>query len=289
MSVIDAAAAAAELGDYTLVDSGAGERLERIGGKLLRRPAQQAIWPQDPAAPWSQADHRFARESTGYGTWHPRAPADGWTATLGGLRVSLRATRFGHLGIFPEMAGPWAFVSERLRACDGQPKLLNLFAYTGILSLMAARAGAAVAHVDAAKGTVGWARDNAQLAGLADAPIRWLTDDARKFVDREARRGNHYQSIVLDPPTFGRGARKEVWQIESDLVPLLDGCFRLLAPDADHLLLTCHTPGLVGPGLANLLAPLIGDRGGSLVDGELVLRDAGDKALPSGAYALWMR
>jgi len=292
--LIDSLAAATQLGDYALLDSGQGERLERVGPYVLRRPALQAVWRRDPAQPWDAADFAFARGATGYGDWTSARgkgpPRDGWGAVIHGLAVTLKLTAFGHLGLFPEMCGPWQFCAARLApAAAGPRRFLNLFAYTGLLSLAAARAGAEVAHVDAAKNTVDWARRNAASSGLDAAKIRWLTDDAQKFVARERRRGTTYHGLALDPPTYGRGAKKEVWQIEEHLAPLVEDCAELLAEDAAFLLVTAHTPGLVGQGIANLLAPVVARRGGRVDAGELLLASHGDtKVLPSGSYAVWV-
>ncbi len=272
--------------DYQLLDSGDGARLERFGAYTLQRPAQQAIWRRSTA--W-RPDAVFTRDASGYGGWNGQnVPRSTWEIGYDGLKLELKATNFGHLGVFPEGQLIWRRVA---RGLDASCRFLNLFAYTGVMSLVASRSGAEVTHVDAVKNTVEWARQNSQNNGLdQQSRIRWITEDARKYVQRELRRGSRYQGLALDPPTFGRGSRKEVWQIERDLADHLSDCVELLAEDARFLVLTSHTPGLVGPVLANMLRPLLGSRGGRIDEGNLLLEVGSDgPSLPSGSFAWWSR
>jgi len=200
---------------YALLDSGDGGKLERFGPVVLHRPSPQALWtPRDPAA-WSAADARFDRDRRGRGTWTPGPPRpEGWILRCAGQTMTIKPTGFGHVGLFPEQIPFWRFLAAA--SADGQ-KVLNLFAYTGGSSLAAARAGAAVTHLDASRGIVDWARGNAGLSGLDDLPVRWIVDDALKFAQREGRRGRRYHGIILDPPSFGRGSKGQVFKLERDL------------------------------------------------------------------------
>ncbi|RMF77241.1 MAG: hypothetical protein D6739_12990 [Nitrospirae bacterium] len=264
---------------YALLDSGEGERLERFGEVVLRRKLALALWRRSlPAAAWEAAHGRHEGSGEGEGRWHFRRPVpEQWWVRHGGLRLLLRPNPFGHLGLFPEQADNWAWLRERLRPGD---RLLNLFAYTGGSSLAAAQAGARVTHVDAVRGVVAWAAENARAAGIET--IRWIVDDALKFAEREARRGRRYEAVVLDPPTFGRGPKGQVWKIERHLPRLLAACRALLAERPRLLLLSAHTPGLTPLGLAHCLADAV-PPGGELAWGEMVV--PGPRPLPSGAYA----
>jgi len=272
--------------DHALLDSGVGAKLERFGDVVLARPSPQALWtPRDPAA-WRRADATFTREGSGKGQWDPRPPhPDGWTVTCADQTMLLRPTSFGHLGLFPEQIPYWRALAA---ICGPDLEVLNLFAYTGGSTLAAARGGAAVTHLDASRGIVDWARENASASGLADAPIRWIVHDALKFVRREGRRGRRYQGIVLDPPSFGRGNKGQVFKLERDLPRLLAACAEILAEDARFVLLSGHTPGVGGLAMRNLLADALGDRDGSWRHGEMVVPGPG-RDLPSGVWAAWSR
>ncbi len=239
-------------GDYQLLDFGAGRRLERFGDIVLDRPCPAAdrSEPTDPDA-WKRADARFEGREQQQGRWSNRRPLpERWTVTCGGLHFELKRTDFGHLGLFPEQEANWDWIADRVRSTTGQLKVLNLFAYTGGSTMAAAAAGAEVVHVDAAKNTVAWARHNAELSGLAAASVRWIVEDAVKFVRREVKRGNRYDAVVLDPPSYGRGPRGEVWRLSKCLPRLLALCAELTAPAAAFVLLTCHTPGYDAPALS---------------------------------------
>ena len=276
--------------DYELLDSGDGRKLERFGRYVLARPCAQALWrPTRPRAAWERADAAFDREEGN--RWHGRAnlPA-AWTITTAGLAFRLGGTDFGHLGIFPEQRAQWRWIGEEVRraAAAGRApvRVLNLFAYSGGSTLAAARAGAEVCHLDAAKGMVEWARENARLNGLADGPIRWIVDDAHKFMKREVRRGRRYDAIVLDPPTFGRGASGELYKIERDLKVTLELVRALLSERPLFVLFSSHTPGLSPAVARNILAQAFPDAAAEA--GEMLLEGA-SLACPSGVYcrAVW--
>jgi len=278
---------------YELLDSGDGRKLERFGPWVLARPCAQAAWrPRRDAASWDGAHATFDREDGQRWTTRADVP-ESWEIELEGLRLRLSRTDFGHVGVFPEQRESWRWIAERVRAAKerrrgGDVSLLNVFAYSGGATLAAARAGASVCHVDASRGMVSWASGNAKLSGLQDAPIRWIVDDARKFLQREERRGRRYDAVVLDPPTFGRGAKGEVYKIDEGLRDTLDACSRLLADDAAAFLLTSHTPGYTPVVLENLVGQTVAGRAGRIEGGEMLLAGADDVLpLPSGAFARW--
>lgn len=239
---------------YELIDAGEGRRLERFGPRVVDRPAPMAMDPRMASGAWAGADLRF---EPGPG-W--RGPIDAWTLEVSGLALELRPTESGGLGFYPEHETnvAWLAGQVRARAADGQPSVLNLFAHTGLATLAAARAGATVAHVDAARSAVAWARRNAELSGLVDHPIRWLVDDAPAFVAREARRDHRYDGIILDPPTFGRAGTRR-WRLAEELPTLLASC-RAVAADDAFVLLTAHTTGITGDDLADALGRTFGSR-----------------------------
>ncbi len=279
-------------GTYRLLDTGDELRLEEVGPLRLVRQGLAAVWPPRLApAEWERADAVHHRSDKGGGRWEWRrsAPRE-FPIAYGGLRFHVRLTDFGHLGLFPEQAENWAWLRQALKrlARGGRPRVLNLFAYTGGSTLASARAGAALVHVDAARGVVEWARENARLNGLGEHPIRWIVDDALKFVRREGRRGNRYQGIVLDPPTFGRGPKGQVFKIENDLVPLLEACAQILDDGPAFVLLSCHTPGFTPTTLGNLLEAAVPRRPDRIETGEMLVRDETGRPLPSGTYARWV-
>ncbi len=274
--------------DYALLDSGRGGKLERFGRFVLARPCAQAVWkPRLPPAAWDRADAFFDREDGN--RWHNRgALPESWTVALDGLRFRLSSTDFGHLGLFPEQRAQWRWIRKALFAAPAAPAVLNLFAYSGGSTLAAAHAGASVCHLDASRGMVEWARANADLNGLSDRPIRWIVEDAHKFLVREIRRGRRYHGIVLDPPTFGRGLRGEMYRIERDLPETLAHCRALLDPAPSFVLLSAHTPGFSPVILENVLRQALDGLGGAFESGELLLAGAPDVLpLPSGAFARW--
>lgn len=282
----------AETGTYALLDSGGGRKLEQVGAHRLVRPAPQAVWPPalDPGA-WKSADAEYVRSDTGGGAWRGTLP-EAWEIALGGFTFVVKGTGFGHLGLFPEQEECWAWIADATAAAARRmgrpPRVLNLFAYTGGSTLAALSGGAEVTHVDASRGVVAWARANAARSGLADRPCRWIVEDAQKFLRREARRGARYDGIVLDPPSFGRGSKGEVWKIEQGAVPLLEACAAILAPEAALLLFTCHTPGFTPIVLSNLLGPLTQGHEGTTQSGEMTIPEgSAGRPLPSGTFVRW--
>ncbi|MEI6349485.1 MAG: class I SAM-dependent methyltransferase [Verrucomicrobiota bacterium] len=274
--------------DYELLDSGDGEKLERYGKVLLRRPDPQALWRKSDAALWKEAHGCFVREGRD-GRWNfTKAVPEKWTIRLANLTFNIRPTAFKHTGIFPEQAPNWDWMREAIRTAGREISVLNLFGYTGGASLVCAQAGAKVCHVDASKASVGWARDNAELSGLAAKPIRWIVDDAKAFVKRELRRGNRYDAVIMDPPAFGRGPEGDVWQIEDDFVPLMDSCRELLSDTPLFFAVNGYASGYSQLAYRYNLAALGKRFGGELESGELTIRESkGGRLLPCGIFARW--
>ena len=274
------------LSTYELLDSGDGRKLERFGRVVLARPCSQAIWkPLLPESEWARADASFDREK-GL-NWHgrDRLPAH-WEISVDNIRFRLSGTDFGHLGIFPEQRAQWRWIGETVRDAGRKVSVLNLFAYSGGSTLAPALAGAEVCHLDASQSMVDWARENAALNGLQEAPIRWIAEDAHKFLGREIRRGRRYDAIILDPPSFGRGAKGEVYKIERDLSKTLALCRELLSEKPLFILLSAHTPGITPVVLENLLLDAFRGLSPSLQSGEMLLTGAeGVRPVPSGCYA----
>ena len=268
--------------DYELIDSGDGRKYERFGNVSLVRPCAQALWRPDNPENWRRATATFDREDGN--RWHNRSalPKD-WTIETAGIRFRLSGTDFGHLGIFPEQRAQWRWIRDTLRACGmAQPAVLNLFAYSGGSTVAAAQGGAAVCHLDAAKGMVQWARENAALNSLQSHPIRWIADDAHKFMEREVRRGRRYEAIIFDPPTFGRGANGETYKIERDLKTTLALVRELLSPTPIFVLFSSHTPGLSCLAAQNLLGQAFPSA--QIETGEMLLEGRA-RPCPSGIYA----
>jgi 23S rRNA (cytosine1962-C5)-methyltransferase len=279
--------------DYALLDSGQGRKLERYGRYTVVRPEPQCLWaPRLPAEAWDRADAVFdPSDEEDAGRWRFRnQPKECWPLGWGQVKFHGRFTAFRHLAFFPEQAANWAWLDGRIRSLGSQPRVLNLFGYTGVASLVMAAAGAAVTHVDASKKAVGWARENAELSGLVDRPIRWITEDARKYVQREVRRGSRYEGIILDPPKYGRGPGGEVWRLFDDLPELAGLCAELLSDDAAFLVLNAYAERISGPALSGLLAEKLKGRGGGIEWGELALvEDCGDREIGMSFYARWAR
>ncbi|MBX3426314.1 MAG: class I SAM-dependent methyltransferase [Pirellulales bacterium] len=289
--------------DYELVDFGAGRRLERFGEWLLDRPcpAAAAIAQFNPAA-WSEATARFDGQRAAAGAWRP--PAAKWgrqelpfaAPLVEGveLRFALEPLPSGQIGVFPEQFVNWQWIARQTRTAIAADRpsvrVLNLFAYTGGSTLAAAAMGAEVVHVDAARSVVARARDNAAASGLADAPIRWIVEDALKFCQREVKRGNRYDAVVLDPPSYGHGPQGQQWRVDRDLLPLLELCGELVERRPRYLLVTCHTPGVGQAELSAMLADgVFGHCGQPPHTGELTLRTPAGRSLPSGVFARWPR
>jgi len=279
--------------DYQLLDSGAGQKLERFGPIVLARPCAQAIWkPTLSRQEWAKATASFYRD--GGNKWHGREklPAN-WVISVDGIKFQLSSTDFGHLGIFPEQRDQWQRIEkecEAFRKRHGRaPKVINLFAYSGGSTLAAARAGAEVCHVDASKGMVAWARKNAEFNELQDRPIRWIVDDVSKFLEREFRRNNRYDLLILDPPSFGRGAKGEVFKIENDLTQLLGLLQKVFSEESLGVLFSCHTPEITPTSLDHLLQQAFG-KPGAHEHGEMFLRGKnGVLPVPSGSYCWWLK
>lgn len=277
--------------DYALIDSGHGRKLERYGPYTVVRPEPQCLWtPRLSSAAWEAADAVFEpADEDEAGRWRFNGtPEAHWPLAWNGVRFHGRFTAFRHLAFFPEQAANWSWLDGQVRAHGGQPRVLNLFGYTGLASLVMAAAGAAVTHVDASKKAVGWARENAELAGLADRPIRWIVEDARKYVQREARRGSRYEGIILDPPKYGRGPGGEVWRLFEDLPELARLCAELLSERAAFLVLNAYAERISGAALSGLLSEVLAGRGGRIEWGELALvEDAGAHEIGMSFYARW--
>jgi len=278
--------------DYALLDSGGGRKLERYGPWRVVRPEPQCLWtPRLSTDAWESADAVFdPADEEDAGRWRFAGPQPPETTGLGwgAARFNARFTPFRHLAFFPEQAANWAWLDGAVRAAPAPPRVLNLFGYTGVASLVCAAAGASVTHVDASKKAIAWARENAALSGLADRPVRWICEDARKYVQREARRGSRYEGIILDPPKYGRGPTGEVWRLFEDLPEMVRLCAELLSEGARFLILNAYAARISGASLAGLLSEALVDRGGRIDWGELALvEEAGDRMIGLSFYARW--
>ena len=275
--------------DYEVIDTGDGEKLERWDDVILRRPDPQAIWPKQNPALWDKADAWYHRSAKGGGEWEFfKALPERWTVRLGDLKFYVRPTGFKHTGLFPEQAVNWNWMAGLIRAAGRPIRVLNLFGYTGGATCACAAAGAHVTHVDAAKGMVQWAGENRRLCGIDETRVRWIVDDALKFVQREARRGNAYQGILMDPPSYGRGPGGEVWKLENELYGLVSACQKVLAEDALFMLINSYTTGLQPAVLNNMLTMTVAHaRGGRVAADEIVLPVREGGVLPCGASGRW--
>ncbi|KAF0117462.1 MAG: 23S rRNA (cytosine1962-C5)-methyltransferase [Hyphomonadaceae bacterium] len=276
--------------DYELLDSGEGHKLERFGDFLFMRPDSQAYWkPANPISEW-RSDATFSgRDGEELGRWgfHSSVPQQ-WPMKWNGLDFYARCTPFRHLGFFPEQSVHWSWCQNLIAKSKRQPKILNLFGYTGLASLVCAKAGAHVTHVDASKKAIAYARENQEIAGLNDLPIRWIVDDAMKFIEREHRRGNKYDGIILDPPKHGRGPNGEVFKLEEDLTELVAACANLLSKDALFMVLTVYAVRLSFVAIKNIAEDCLSDREGTIEAGEMALSQAkSGRLLPTAIYARW--
>ena len=275
--------------DYEIIDAGNDEKLERWGKVILLRPDPQAIWPMKSAG---YCDAHYIRSSTGGGAWNfNRTLPESWVINYRDLSFIVRPTGFKHTGLFPEQATNWDWFSEKIRNAGRPVKVLNLFAYTGGATLAAAAAGATVTHVDASKGMVTWAKENAVSSGLKDAPIRWLVDDCVKFVEREIRRGNHYDAIIMDPPSYGRGPKGEIWKIEEKIHPFIKLCSQLLCDKPLFFLVNSYTTGLAPAVLTYMISTEVKSKfGGHVISDEIGLpvTETGF-VLPCGAAGRWQK
>lgn len=284
--------------DYALLDSGDGRKLERYGHLVVDRPEPQALWAKSlPEKEWGKADAAFInaseKEDDDKGAWDilsPKARTDSWPVGIDGIAMQCRLMSFRHMGLFPEQRPHWAWIADTIRNVKGRaPKVLNLFGYTGAASLLAAKAGAEVTHLDASKKAIQWAKDNQMASGLGKAPIRWICDDASAFVARELRRGNRYDGILLDPPKYGRGPDGEIWRFETDIRPFLQACADLLTDDARFMIVTAYAMRFSSIALHHVLQDAIGARSGKLDHGELWLtpEQPTGRPLPTSLFARW--
>lgn len=278
--------------DYELLDSGNGRKLERFGKYRFSRPDAQALWsPQKPVDSW-KADAVFAskddEDERGAWTWPGARVPEEWPIEWNGIGLNARCAAFRHMGVFPEHSVHWRWAMERIRGAGRPVKLLNLFGYTGMMSLAAAKAGAEVTHLDASPKSIGQGRENQALSGLEDKPIRWICDDAMKFVEREIRRGKTYDAIVLDPPKFGRGPKNEVWRFEEEFGALLSGVRQLMSDKPLFTIATVYAVRLSFISVAQALEGAMSGLGGEMEYGEMAIAETGRGwKLPTGLYARW--
>lgn len=279
--------------DYELIDCTDGERLERWGNKILIRPDPQVIWSTPKKNKlWFNADARYKRSNTGGGRWevYKNLPSS-WSIAYKQLSFNIKTMGFKHTGIFPEQAVNWDYTSEIIKAAKREVKVLNMFAYTGGATISALAAGAAVTHVDASKGMVQWAKENAVISSVADRHVRWLVDDCNKFAEREIRRGNKYDIIIMDPPSYGRGPGGEVWKLEDEVYSLCTICANLLSDNALMFMINSYTTGLSPSVMSYILGSVVPKKLGGTVSADeigLPVSESG-LVLPCGATAVWKR
>ncbi len=277
--------------DYTILDTTDGEKLETWGDISLVRPDPQIIWKTDKANPlWNSADGHYYRSTQGGGKWEfrKRLP-ESWCISYGDLKFNIRPTGFKHTGLFPEQAVNWDFMADKIKNAGRKISVLNLFAYTGGATLACAAAGAEVCHVDASKGMVQWARDNAAASGLSDKPIRWIVDDCEKFIGREIRRGRRYDAVIMDPPSYGRGPGGEVWKLENCIYDLVKLCEGVLSDDPLFFLINSYTTGLSPSVMGYILGSVLTEKFGGKVSFDeigLPVKSTG-MTLPCGSTAIW--
>ncbi len=276
--------------DYSVIDCGNGEKLERWGEYYLVRPEPQAIWTSPRTNPhWKNYDALYSRSSSGGGSWTNRNLPASWQISYKNLTFNLKPMNFKHTGIFPEQASNWDFITEKISKAGRPINVLNLFAYTGAATIAAAKAGASVCHVDAARGMVAWARENAASSGLSDAPIRWIVDDCAKFVEREIRRGRKYDAIIMDPPSYGRGPTGEIWKLENNLFDFVKLCSGVLSDEPLFVIISSYTTGLAPSVLKYISEMIFTSRyGGESECEELGLRvEETGLYLPAGSAMRW--
>lgn len=276
--------------DYELLDSGEGEKLERYGKYTFRRPDPQALWAKNLSLKqWNEAHFSFRRDGK-KGDWIvTEGVEERWQIDFGTLKFWIRPTAFKHTGLFPEQLSNWEWMQKVIKGSEKKEiKVLNLFGYTGGATLACAQAGASVVHVDGSKVAIGWGKDNAEISGLSEKPIRWILDDAREFVRREIKRGNTYDGILLDPPAFGHGPNKELWKIEQHLPELLKMCGEILSDDPLFFLINGYASGYSAIAYENNLMPMLSKFGGVFEKGELTLEESQtQRLLPCGIFARW--
>lgn len=278
--------------DFELIDCSGGEKLERWGGYTLVRPDPQAIWntPRTNRG-WREHSGKYQRSSAGGGQWSKEKLPESWRIKYGSLVFNVKPMNFKHTGLFPEQAVNWDFLREKIKNAGREISVLNLFAYTGGATVAAAEAGAKVCHVDAAKGMVSWAKDNAKASGLENRPIRWIIDDCGKFVEREIRRGHKYDAIIMDPPSYGRGPSGEIWKLEENLYPFVELCSKVISDNPLFVIINSYTTGL-SPSTLTYIAGTVFEKkfGGKTESRELGLpvTESGF-VLPCGAACRWER
>lgn len=276
--------------EYQLLDSGSGEKLESFSGYTMIRPDPRAIWsPLLPQSSWDAADATFIRTDSEHGDWNiKKQTPNPWILTYHDLKFTLHPTDFKHVGIFPEQAANWNWTQKQIREYGTGSSVLNLFGYTGAATVAAAKAGAAVTHVDSSKPSITWAHENCDLNAVSPSLTRWIVEDAYKFVVREAKRNSSYGGIILDPPRFGRGAKGEVWKLTEDLPNLLYGIKKILRPTRSFVLLNVYTADLSPLAIYNLIHSVFSDLHGTCELGELATKEQGkDRFLPQGIVARW--
>lgn len=276
--------------DFELIDCSRGEKLERWGRHILVRPDPQAIWNTPRTNPaWKKPSARYSRSSSGGGHWDKSGVPDAWQVSYGELRFNVRPMNFKHTGLFPEQAANWDYIMDKIRSAGRSVSVLNLFAYTGAATAAAAKAGASVCHVDAAKGMVAWAKENAAASGVREAPIRWIVDDCVKFVEREIRRGRRYDAVIMDPPSYGRGPSGEVWRLEDNIWDFVELTSRVMSDEPLFAVINSYTTGLSASTIGYIAESVFTRRfGGHSESRELGLpvTDSG-LALPCGCTCRW--
>lgn len=275
--------------DYELIDSGEGEKLERYGDILVSRPDPQALWPKKLSiSEWEKANAFFKRISEN-ANWSTKGKVpESWPVEIGGLKMLVKLSAFKHTGIFPEQVGNWLWLENKIKNAGRPVSVINLFGYTGGATLACAKAGAEVCHVDGSKSAIGWGRENAELSGLKDKPIRWILDDAFRFVQREVKRGKFYDGIIMDPPSFGHGPKGELWKIEKSFLPFLEECKKVLSKQPLFFLINGYASGYSALAYENNLEKISKEFGGKVEVGELTIEEkGGERLLPAGIFARW--
>ena len=276
--------------DYELIDSGEGEKLERFGNVVVSRPDPQALWKKERPKEWKTSDATFLREGREGGWKFYKKVPDNWPIEIGGLKFKIHLSAFKHVGLFPEQVENWKWIEEKVKSRKGSVNVLNLFGYTGGATLAAAKAGAEVCHVDGSKVAINWAKENAAASGLSEKPIRWILDDAVKFVTREIKRGRKYDGIIMDPPAFGHGPDGEMWKIEDDFLNFLDLCKQVLSDKPLFFLINGYASGYSSIAYENNLKDLLKEFKGETEIGELTIAESkGDRLLPCGIFARWSK
>ena len=277
--------------DYELLDCGSGEKLERWGEQILVRPDPQAIWESERKhRGWRTANARYSRSNTGGGHWDKKKLPESWPIQYKELSFQVKPMNFKHTGLFPEQAANWDFAMDKIRNAGRPIRVLNLFAYTGGATVACAAAGASVCHVDAAKGMVAWAKENARCSGLTEAPIRWIVDDCAKFVEREIRRGKTYDAIIMDPPSYGRGPTGEVWKLEENLYPFVELVSGVLSDNPLFIVMNTYTTGLAPSAVTYIMETIISKKFGGHTESQelgLPVTETG-LALPCGVTTRWV-